>query len=54
MAKAFDKGLPSAKVLWIAHGDHYIFRSNEVDVIQEINAFIAGLPPQKPGSNGHL
>jgi hypothetical protein len=61
MAKAFETGLPSAKVVWIGHADHYIFRSNEADVIREIeadvireiNVFIAGLPPQKSSSNGH-
>ena len=24
MAKAFEKGLPSARVVWLAHEDHYI------------------------------
>ena len=47
MAKAFEKGLPSAKVVWIAHADHYIFRSNESDVIREMNVFIASLTAQK-------
>ena len=46
-AKAFEKGLPSAKVVWIAHADHYVFRSHEADVLREMNAFIAGLAPQK-------
>ena len=44
MAKAFEKGLPSAPVIWLAHADHYVFRSNEADVLREMNAFIAGLP----------
>ena len=44
MAKAFEKGLPSARVVWLAHADHYVFRSNEADVLREMNAFIAGLP----------
>jgi len=44
MAKAFEKGLPSARVLWLAHADHYVFRSNEADVLREMNAFLAGLP----------
>ena len=44
MAKAFEKGLPSARVIWLAHADHYVFRSNEADVLREMNAFIAGLP----------
>jgi pimeloyl-ACP methyl ester carboxylesterase len=46
-AKAFEKGLPSAKVVWIAHADHYVFRSHEADVLREINAFVEGLAPQK-------
>lgn len=44
MAKAFEKGLPSARVVWLAHADHYVFRSNEADVLREMNAFIGGLP----------
>ena len=47
MAKAFEKGLPSARVVWIAHASHFVFRSHEAEVIREMNAFISGLPPQK-------
>lgn len=47
MAKAFETGLPSAKVVWIAHANHYIFRSHESEVIRELNAFTASLPPGK-------
>lgn len=47
MAKAFEKGLPSAKVIWIDHGSHYIFRSHEAQVLREMNAFIGGLTPKK-------
>ena len=43
MARAFEKGLPSAKVVWIDHGNHYIFRSHEAEVLREMNAFIEGL-----------
>ncbi len=46
MAKAFEKGSPSAQVVWLPHADHYVFRSNETDVLREMNAFIAGLPPK--------
>jgi non-heme chloroperoxidase len=42
-AKAFETGLPSAKVVRIPHADHYVFRSNEADVLREMNAFIGGL-----------
>jgi non-heme chloroperoxidase len=45
MARAFEKGLPSAKVFWIDHGNHYIFRSHEAEVLREMKAFIEGLPP---------
>jgi pimeloyl-ACP methyl ester carboxylesterase len=51
MAKAFEKGLPSAKVVWIDHGNHYIFRSHEAEVLREMNAFIAGLPAVKRNAN---
>ena len=47
MAKAFEKGLPSAKVIWIEHGSHYIFRSHEAEVLREMNSFIGGLTPKE-------
>jgi non-heme chloroperoxidase len=53
MAKAFEKGLPSAKVVWIAHADHYIHRSHEADVLREMNAFIAGLAAPKSFASQH-
>jgi pimeloyl-ACP methyl ester carboxylesterase len=40
---AFERGLPSARVVRIPNADHYIFRSNEADVLREMNSFIAGL-----------
>jgi non-heme chloroperoxidase len=43
-AKAFESALPSAKVIRIPHADHYVFRSNESDVLREMNLFLAGLP----------
>lgn len=51
MAKAFEKGLPSAKVVWIDHGNHYIFRSHEAEVLREMRAFIAGLTPKDQAAN---
>jgi len=42
-AKAFEKGLPTAKVVRIPHADHYVFRSNEADVLRDMDAFVAGL-----------
>jgi len=42
-ADAFQAGIPSAKVVRIPNADHFIFRSNEAEVIRDMNAFIAGL-----------
>jgi non-heme chloroperoxidase len=43
VAKAFETGLPTAKVVRIAHANHFVFRSNEADVLREIDAFVGGL-----------
>jgi non-heme chloroperoxidase len=53
MAKTFEKGLPSARVIWLAHADHFVFRSTEADVLREMNAFIAGLPLKSAGVPRH-
>jgi pimeloyl-ACP methyl ester carboxylesterase len=42
-AAAFEKGVPSARVVRIPHANHYVFRSNEADVLREMNSFLAGL-----------
>jgi non-heme chloroperoxidase len=42
--KAFESGVPSAHIVRIPHASHAIYRSNEADVLREMNAFIAGLP----------
>jgi hypothetical protein len=43
-ATAFANGVPSARVVRLPHANHYVFFSNEGDVLREMNAFIAGLP----------
>jgi pimeloyl-ACP methyl ester carboxylesterase len=43
-AKAFEKGVPSARVVRLPHANHFVFLSNEADVLREMNAFIATLP----------
>jgi pimeloyl-ACP methyl ester carboxylesterase len=43
-AAAFEKGLPSARVVRLAHANHYVFQSNEADVLREIEGFIGKLP----------
>ena len=43
-AKAFESGVPSARVVRLPHANHYVFLSNEVDVLREVNAFMGNLP----------
>jgi non-heme chloroperoxidase len=43
-ADAFEKGLPNARVVRLPHASHFVVRSNEADVLREMNAFIGGLP----------
>lgn len=42
--KAFESGVPTARVVVLQNADHYVFKSNEADVLQEINDFLAKLP----------
>lgn len=41
-AKAFEEGVPTARVVRL-RGMHYVFLSNERDVLREMRAFLAGL-----------
>lgn len=41
---AFQRGVPQARVVRLAHANHYVWRSNEADVLREMRAFINGLP----------
>jgi non-heme chloroperoxidase len=43
-ATAFENGVPSARVVRIPNSTHALFRSNEAQVLREMNAFLAGLP----------
>jgi non-heme chloroperoxidase len=42
-AAAFEKAAPSARVVRLPHANHYVFRSNEEDVLREVNSFLAGI-----------
>jgi hypothetical protein len=42
--KVFER-LPSAKVVRLPFANHYVFFSNEADVLREMNAFIGSFPP---------
>lgn len=45
-AKAFESGLPSARVVRLPHANHYVFFSNEADVLREMSAFLGSIPSQ--------
>lgn len=40
---AFERALPNARVVRLPYASHYVFRSNEADVVREMNAFMDGL-----------
>jgi hypothetical protein len=42
-ADAFEAGVPTARVVRLRNADHYVFKSNESDVVREMNAFLAGV-----------
>jgi non-heme chloroperoxidase len=42
-AEAFSRGVPGARVVRIAKADHYVHRSNEAQVIDEMKKFFDGL-----------
>jgi non-heme chloroperoxidase len=42
-AKAFEKGVPSARVVRIPRANHAVFLSNEAEVLHEMTSFIATL-----------
>ena len=44
-AAAFEHGIPTARVVRLPNADHYVFISNEADVLREMHAFIDRLPP---------
>jgi pimeloyl-ACP methyl ester carboxylesterase len=42
-AKAFESGVPSAHVVRLPHANHFVFISNEADVLREMHAFLDSL-----------
>jgi non-heme chloroperoxidase len=43
-ANSFETGVPTAHVVRLANADHYVFLSNEADVLREMNAWLATVP----------
>jgi non-heme chloroperoxidase len=42
-AKAFESGVPTARVVRLRGAHHYVYLSNEADVLREMRAFLSGL-----------
>ena len=42
-AKAFETGVPESRVVRLAHANHYVFLSNEADVLRKMRAFLDSL-----------
>lgn len=42
-ARAFERGVPGARVLRWPHASHYLFLTRQADVIKEVTTFIAAL-----------
>ena len=44
MSNAFEAGVRSAHVIRLPNANHYVFRSNEADVLRAMNEFLSRLP----------
>jgi hypothetical protein len=44
LSNAFAAGVPSAEVVRLPNANHYVFRSNEAEVIHAMNNFLDQLP----------
>lgn len=42
-ANAFSRGVPGVRVVQIPNADHYVYLSNQAQVVSEMNAFLATL-----------
>lgn len=47
-AKAFEDGVPAARVVILPGADHYVYLSNEADVLREMKSFFNALRLQGP------
>ena len=43
--EAFEVQVPQARIVRIANADHYVFQTNEADVVRNIGSFISSLQP---------
>ena len=42
-AKAIEEAVPTARVVRLAGANHFVFLSNEADVLREMRIFLSGL-----------
>jgi non-heme chloroperoxidase len=42
-AEVFKKGVPGARVVILPNASHFIYQSNEVDVLREMRAFLTSV-----------
>jgi pimeloyl-ACP methyl ester carboxylesterase len=42
--KSVENGVPTARVITLRGANHYVFLSNEAEVLKDIHAFVASLP----------
>ena len=47
-AKAFEDGVPTAHVVRLRNADHYVYLSNEADVLREMKSFFSTIRYQTP------
>jgi non-heme chloroperoxidase len=43
LTTAFEKGLPSARVVRLPHAEHFVIQTYEADVLREMNTFLSSL-----------
>jgi pimeloyl-ACP methyl ester carboxylesterase len=41
------RGAPNARIVWYSNAGHYVYMTNEADVLREIHAFMEGLASSK-------
>lgn len=44
IADSFKNGIPTATVVRVTNADHYIFLSNEAEVLHALNSFLSNNP----------
>jgi pimeloyl-ACP methyl ester carboxylesterase len=42
-ARAFERGVPGARVVRWPHASHYLFLTRQAEVVKEVTAFLAAL-----------